>query len=965
MVRFHALGAIELAAGNGTDERVILSRQKRLGLFAYLVLARPQRFHRRDELVALFWPELDQQHARTALRQALHYLRKTLGHEVFLTRGEEEIAVDGSRIRCDAIEMDASLDAGDAEAALALYRGPLLPGLHIGGSAELDRWLDGERDRFARRAFAAAGSLARHEEQRGDGAGAIAWARRAAELAPFDETAARTLIRLLDAAGASAEAIATYNAFALAIRQELELEPSTETRELIRGIREAAAERAARAADLEPAGSSGETGASAPPLPSIRAASVRRDRLSSTMPLAFATVVVIAYVFARLTMIAGRDPDTTPIVAVLPFTVEGSREFAWLREGLADLLSAKLDGAGALRAVDANVVLAASARAEATTPGRPLDLARGREVATRFGARYYVLGRVMEAGGRFHASASLYDAGGSLRGTAEARVDDEREIFALVEDLARRLVMLPPLQPPGRLSRLGVVTTESFPALKSYLDGERLLRAGIFDSAVMAYEHAVSLDTAFALAWYRMAVARHRDAARTGRPGAHERALAHSSNLAPRDRLLLAAFDAFQRHQDAEAERLYRELLSIHPDEIDAWIFLGETIAAYGLWRGRAIADARHAFERALALDSTHVAALEQLSWIAAIEERFDEGAELTERALALQPSGYRAAAFRMRVALTRRNEHAEQRALAELRGKHWRYINWAQRSAHFSGNLEGRMRVARLLTEPLQADSARRLGHTVAARYLLDRGRWKEALEELADVRESMPDAWHLTSTRHRLAPLAPVSSAELEHVARTLEQWAPGDVRLGIARSYYLGVIRARLGDATAADSLARHLDARSGVLAVSPATSREAALARDLASGVRAWSAWERGDARAALGHLDRLRPEQWWQRERLGGIGADAVQVWLRAEVLSRLGRDDEALRLYAPLGFMWGDAGLLAAKHLRVAAIHDRRGESEEAVRHYERFVEIWRECDPRVRTAVRTVERRLASLRRG
>lgn len=131
------------------------------------------------------------------------------------------------------------------------------------------------------------------------------------------------------------------------------------------------------------------------------------------------------------------------------------------------------------------------------------------------------------------------------------------------------------------------------------------------------------------------------------------------------------------------------------------------------------------------------------------------------------------------------------------------------------------------------------------------------------------------------------------------------------------------------------------------------------------MRAWIAWERGRAEEALRHLDQLRPEAWRLRGESGGLGVDGMQVWLRAEVLARLGHDTEALQLYAPLGFMWGDAGMLAAKHLRMAEIHDRRGARAEAVRHYERFIEIWQDCDAEARDSIRRAEQRLTALRSG
>ena len=167
MVRFHTLGAVDLEVEGGSDARLILRRQKRLGLLAYLALSRPAAFHRRDVLVALFWPDLDDHHARAALRQTLHWLRKVLGRDAIVVRGEEEIAIDPNFVWCDAIEMQTRLGADDPEGALAFYRGPLLPGLYVGGSTELERWLEEERDRLARLAVAAAMALVRRLEDAG------------------------------------------------------------------------------------------------------------------------------------------------------------------------------------------------------------------------------------------------------------------------------------------------------------------------------------------------------------------------------------------------------------------------------------------------------------------------------------------------------------------------------------------------------------------------------------------------------------------------------------------------------------------------------------------------------------------------------------------------------------------------------------------------------------------------------
>src|SRR5436309_2496778 len=91
MIELRMLGRLSLTGADGREVRGLLGQPRRLALLAYLAAASPQGFHRRDTLLALFWPELDQEHARAALRQALHVVRDALGGDAVTSRGDEEI----------------------------------------------------------------------------------------------------------------------------------------------------------------------------------------------------------------------------------------------------------------------------------------------------------------------------------------------------------------------------------------------------------------------------------------------------------------------------------------------------------------------------------------------------------------------------------------------------------------------------------------------------------------------------------------------------------------------------------------------------------------------------------------------------------------------------------------------------------------------------------------------------------
>lgn len=237
MIEFRTFGTLDLRAADGRELHSLLAQPKRIALLAYLCIAEPRGYHRRDTLLGLFWPDSDQDHARTSLRKSLHILRRALGEEAILSRGDEEVAVDFERISCDVVSFDDLIRANRFQDALELYRGDLLTGFFVDDAPEFEQWLHSERVRLRAVAARAAYDVAEELEKDQDYRGAASFARRSLDLGAGDERSLRQLIGVLWRAGDRAGAIETYEAFARTLAVEYQTQPSAETRSLIEHIR--------------------------------------------------------------------------------------------------------------------------------------------------------------------------------------------------------------------------------------------------------------------------------------------------------------------------------------------------------------------------------------------------------------------------------------------------------------------------------------------------------------------------------------------------------------------------------------------------------------------------------------------------------------------------------------------------------------------------------------------------------
>ena len=79
--------------------------------------------------------------------------------------------------------------------------------------------------------------------------------------------------------------------------------------------------------------------------------------------------------------------------------------------------------------------------------------------------------------------------------------------------------------------------------------------------------------------------------------------------------------------------------------------------------------------------------------------------------------------------------------------------------------------------------------------------------------------------------------------------------------------------------------------------------------------------------------------------------------------------DSAIAAYTayvttPSPFTWPDETALARAHLRLGELHEAKGDIDRAKRHYQTFVQLWKNADPELQPKVAIARGRLAALQK-
>ncbi|HUQ19928.1 MAG TPA: serine/threonine-protein kinase [Gemmatimonadaceae bacterium] len=295
-------------------------------------------------------------------------------------------------------------------------------------------------------------------------------------------------------------------------------------------------------------------------------------------------------------------------LAVVPFRVASADpSLHYLREGMVDLIAAKLSGEE-MRAVEPRTMLDAWQSAGGSDTN---DLAReaNLQVARQLGASRALLGDVVGTPNRLVLNVSLVDVNSGSQ-VSRISVDGPPDSLAsLVDRIATQILTETSKEGATRISAL---TGVPLPALRAYLDGQSRLRKGEAIAAAKDFTRALDEDSTFALAGLGVWLA----AGWYGDPQLSSRGIkvawSNKTKLSPRDQTMLLALAGPNYPNSSTATEILKAreaYASAAQDNAEAAYLLADHIFHFGSvlglvdWEKRAL----DGFRRAMELDSTYL----------------------------------------------------------------------------------------------------------------------------------------------------------------------------------------------------------------------------------------------------------------------------------------------------------------------------------------------------------------------
>jgi DNA-binding SARP family transcriptional activator/tetratricopeptide (TPR) repeat protein len=588
MIRIRMLGG--LSASRAGEAPGASAQARRLAVLA-LIARSGERGITRERLLAVLWPDSEEEAGRRALTQALHVLRRDLGAEnLFL--GVQELRLNDAVAVCDVLEFEAAMKAQAWDRAVSLYGGPFLDGFRLPGSAEFDRWMEEERDHLAHRHADGLERLAGAASERGDHAGAAGWWRRRAALDPLNGRVTLQLMQALEAAGERHAAVQQARIHETLLEQELALAPDAEVVSYAEELRRRGERRSGQTQSGTEPLSAGTPARLVEQSVEPRASPARPGRHHRRKAVAVVLLAVLVFLALAGTAAWRRAHDTahTPLLAV--GAVTDYRATTPSSAALTDMLATNL-----ARVPGVNVLSSIRLLGLMADAGEPLTAAAWAAAARQAGATELLEGGIHSIeGGRLLLELRRVDLA-TGRVTAGYRLTGG-DVFTLAEQATAEIA--------GSLGHSGValdpadVSTGSLVAYRFYEEGLRRYVRGDYRGAIGLLQTALAEDSTFAMAGFYLLRARsvlnqHPDSAQ----------IAWLARLAQRtserERLQILGWLAFAT-QSAALDAIADTLAIRYPAEVE-----GQYLAGFARMAAADFLQALPFLHRVVTLDSSSV----------------------------------------------------------------------------------------------------------------------------------------------------------------------------------------------------------------------------------------------------------------------------------------------------------------------------------------------------------------------
>lgn len=564
-----------------------------------------------------------------------------------------------------------------------------------------------------------------------------------------------------------------------------------------------------------------------------------------------------------------------------------------------------------------NVVPQARIRESLQRMNRPavdrVDADLAAEVAVREGVRAVVAGSIAQVGGTYVLTARLIDPHG--RGavlTESTNAAGKDQVLAALDGLATRVrkrlgESLAGLEAQNR--PLPLATTGSLEALSLFDEARRHPHVDS-NAQISLLQRALALDPDFALAHADLGLALYLAGDRATGETHLTRALSLIDRLTTREQLWIRALADDTRGNRDLAVAHYKTYLSQFPDDRSGWFRLGWTHMA-ALNQPELGAEA---FRRALAIDPSDASSLVNLATCYGGMKRPREAVEAYQKAFDLRPDFLTGQYINHEYGFTLVQLGEIDRAAG--------VFETMTRHANRSFGARGHRSLAMLQMYRGRYEAA--AGHLREA-ILIQRaeGGW------LSEFRDHLFLATALAMRGDRSGSLEAIAAADRISRERTL---APNWLHL-------LGRAHARLGRVREAERALKQVAAAAGDVTAASGVSRSTRgdeMSVRLLRGEVALARGRVGDAVTEFEIADRLYPYN-VTREALatGYLAADRRED--AARVLADLIADQD-------LGEESQHDWLMA--HLRLGEIYERLGRREDARKLYEALLALWSGADP-------------------